>query len=96
MDRGHSTQANGDFSRADRRLLNRLNAGFGAGEPPPREQVNRLIESGYIERDTLGELTITTRGQFALARWRFRNLPKPRMVVVNYEPSRNLWQRLFL
>lgn len=84
------------LDRADRRLLEFLNDGGVPGKSVPRNQVDRLMESGFIAESDLGGLHITTRGQLELARWRFRNLPKPRYVVMKYPKLRpNLWRKFF-
>lgn len=86
---------NGGLSKADCRLLHRLNMGIGAGQLPPRLQLERLLESRLIREGPGGEVFITAHGQLALARWRFRNLPKPRVVVVGNRPRTSIWDKFF-
>ncbi|RME99047.1 MAG: hypothetical protein D6773_13505 [Alphaproteobacteria bacterium] len=85
-----------DFDRADRRLLEYLNAGGVPDSSVPRSQLDRLAKEGLIEETSLGQPVITARGQLQLARWRFRNLPKPRYVTFSYKkPRPNIWNKLF-
>ena len=84
------------LDRADRRLLEHLNVGGAPDRSVSREQIDRLIDSGLIIESGLGDVYITPRGQLELARWRFRNLPRPRYAVVHYKGIRpKVWQRLF-
>jgi hypothetical protein len=84
------------LDRADRRLLEHLNAGGVPGRSVSRAQIDKLLDSGLITESEFGDVYITPRGQLELTRWRFRKLPKPRYVVVNYnEMSPRVWQRLF-
>ena len=85
----------GRLDRDDRRLLEHLNAGGAPDRSVPRSQIERLMESGLVEESGFGDIYITPRGQLELARWRFRKLPRPRYVVIDYSGSRpNVWQRL--
>lgn len=84
------------MDRSDRRLLEFLNAGGVPDGTVSKTRIDRLIERGLVAESGLGSVYITPRGQLELARWRFRNLPKPRYVVVDYgSPRPGLWQRIF-
>lgn len=84
------------LDRSDRRLLEFLNSGGVPDRSVLKTQIDRLIEQGLVAESGLGSVYITPRGQLELARWRFRNLPKPRYVVVRHpSPRPGLWQRLF-
>jgi hypothetical protein len=85
-----------ELDRTERRVLEQLNAGGSPDASVTRAELEKLIEAGLVSESELGTIQITPRGQLALARWRFRNLPQPRYVVFGHaKPRYNLWQRLF-
>ena len=82
------------LDRAERRFLTILNKGGVAATPISRSRIDNLVESGFVEEGVNGKLTITVHGQLALARERFRNLPKPKVVVVPAIRQQSLWKKL--
>lgn len=84
------------LDREERRLLEVLNAGGAANKTVFKREIERLLEAGLISESSLGDVHITPRGQLELARWRFRNIPKPRYVAFSYPKRRsNIWGKLF-
>ena len=83
------------LDRADCKILARLNRGSETPSPMMRMRIDKLIDSGLIQDNTVGEVAITVRGQLELARWRYRNLPKNRFSIMGYEPSRRLIEKFF-
>ena len=82
------------LDRAERRFLERLNTGGVPATPISKARIDTLVESGFVEEGVNGKLTITVQGQLALARERFRNVPKPKVVVVPAVKRQSLWKRL--
>ncbi|MDH3579435.1 MAG: hypothetical protein OEM91_02255 [Hyphomicrobiales bacterium] len=80
--------------RAERRFLNQLNKGGVPATQISRSHIDNLVESGFVEEGINGKLTITVHGQLALARERFRNLAKPKVVVVPSVKRQSLWHKL--
>lgn len=60
-----------------------------------RTRIDKLLDSGFIKENTVGEVAITVRGQLELARWRYRNPSASRFSIMGYEPSRRLIEKFF-
>ncbi len=84
-----------NLDRVDCRILNRLNAGSEELKPALRNRINKLRESGFVEDKDFGGVGITLRGQLALARWRFRKVPKPRQTMSELAPGAKLFGKIF-
>lgn len=74
--------------------MHQLNKGGVPAPPISRSHIDNLVESGFVEEGVNGKLAITVHGQLALARDRFRKLPKPKVVVVPSVKRQSLWKRL--
>ena len=83
------------LDRADCKFLERLNRASEMPSPMMRTRIDKLLDSGLIEENSVGGVTITVRGQLELARWRFRDAPRNRFSVMGYEPSRRLIEKFF-
>ena len=83
------------LDRTDYRILKRLNEGRVTPRTAIRDRIDKLLESGFVEEKSFGEVAITPRGQLALARWRFRKLPKSRYVILGPVPGGNLFEKIF-
>ena len=83
------------LDKDDCRILRRLNAGPEEPKPALKSRFDGLREAGFVEDKGFGGVGITLRGQLALARWRFRNLSKPRYVVSGSVPGAGLFGRFF-
>ena len=83
------------LDKADCRILRRLNSNSEAPRPALRNQIDKLLESGFVEEKSFGEVGITLRGQLELARWRFRKLPRSRFAVLGPAPGGGLFGKLF-
>lgn len=68
------------LDRTDCRLLKQLNVGRSVPRPLQKNRIDKLLKSGFIQETEFGEVVITVRGQLELARWRFRHLPKKKVV----------------
>lgn len=83
------------LDRADCRILKRLNGGSEEPDPALRNRIEKLRESGFVEEKGFGGVAITVRGQLALARWRFRKLPKSRFTVSGPVPGPAVFGKFF-
>lgn len=83
------------LDKADCRILKRLNSSREAPGPALRNQIDKLLESGFVEEKSFGEVVITLRGQLELARWRFRKLPKSRYSVSGASTDSTLFEKIF-
>ncbi len=83
------------LDKADCRILRRLNAGPEEPKPALKTRIEKLREAGFVEDKSFGGVGITLRGQLALARWRFRKLPKHRYVVSESAPGAGLFGKFF-
>lgn len=83
------------LDRTDCRILKRLNTGREMPEPGIGNRVEKLIEAGFVEEGSFGEVAITLRGQLELARWRFRGLPKSRYAISGPTPRNSLFRKFF-
>lgn len=63
--------------------------------PVLKNRIEKLIKSGLIEQKGFGEFVITLRGQLELARWRYRDIPKPKFVVIEQAPRGSVTQWFF-
>ena len=83
------------LDRADCRILKRLNAGSEELKPALKNRIDKLRESGFVEDKGFGGVGITLHGQLALARQRFRKMPKPRYTITGLAPGARLFGKFF-
>ena len=83
------------LDKADCRILKRLNGSRETLGPALRNRIDKLLESGFVEEKSFGEVVITLRGQLELARWRFRKLPKSRYAVSGSSTDSSLLEKTF-
>ena len=82
------------LDRSDCRILKRLNDGKETPRPALKNKIDKLLEFGYVEEKSFGEVAITLRGQLELARWRFRKLPRSRYAVSGPLPGGNMLDKI--
>ena len=85
----------GGLDRTDCKILERLNRGSETPSSMIRMRIDKLLDSGFIAENTVGEVTITLRGQLELARWRYRNLAKGPLTTLGEQPNRGLFEKFF-
>lgn len=85
----------GSLDKGDFRILKQLNIGNPMPRPLEKNRIERLLQSGCIEETNFGEMVITIRGQLELARWRYRDLPKTKVVFSGPKPREALFDRFF-
>ena len=83
------------LDKVDCRILKRLNDSKEAPDPALRNRIDKLLESGFVEEKSFGEVGITLRGQLELARWRFRKLPKSKYAISGPLPGGNMLEKIF-
>lgn len=83
------------LDKTDCKLLKQLNIGRTLQRPLQKNRIDKLLKSGFIEATDFGEMVITVRGQLELARWRFRHLPKRKIVVSGPVPREALFSKFF-
>lgn len=83
------------LDRADCRILKRLNNSSETPGPALKNRIDKLLESGFVEEKSFGEVAITMRGQLELARQRFRKLPKSRYAISGPLPGGNMLEKMF-
>lgn len=82
------------LDKSERRYLEQLNFGSVPEEPVSKTQIDALINSGLIEEGVNGRMSITVQGQLALARDRFRDVPKLQASVAPAIKRRSFWHRM--
>lgn len=85
----------GGLDRTDCKILERLNRGSETPTSMIRTRIDKLLDSGLIAENTVGEVSITLRGQLEIARWRYRNLAKGPLTTLGEEPSKRLFEKFF-
>ena len=83
------------LDRTDCQILKQLNIGRPMPRPLQKNRIEKLLESGFIEKTDFGEMVITVRGQLELARWRFRHLQKSKIAFSGPRPREALFSRFF-
>ena len=83
------------LDKADCRILKRLNGSRETLGPALRNRIDKLLESGFVEEKSFGEVVITLCGQLELARWRFRKLPRSRYAVSGSSTDSSLLEKTF-